>query len=468
MSGLSSPHLAGVLSVVGQMVGHFRILEEIGRGGMGVVYRAEDTHLGRAVALKMLPPDLTGDRDVCRRLAHEARAASSFTHPGIAAVYEFQEHPGGNFIVFEYVEGTTLRCWLNQHHFSIEEILEIGMQIADTLASAHDRGIVHRDLKPENIMLARGPEQMGRVKVLDFGVAKYRRPSAVATITDTQVLETMTNATAPGHVVGTLNYMSPEQVEGESVDSRSDLYALGLVLYELTTGVNPFVGKTILSTINSISNREPPSLMELNAVAPSELDRILRKCLRKRREERYQSARELLVDLSNLRKDLIPQAGLPSNTRNTAAPALPLSISRSTARGLFALFQIGYLTMYGAAFYKLPELLARLESEPAHRLKYLIIFSFICGPPLRLFLLTAIAFDYPDLGRKFRLLFPVVLATDLAWAASPLLLLDKLGGLTILASAALAFFPFSQRTVLYSAYSSRGGYSSSIRPRVSF
>ena len=314
-------------------------------------------------------------------------------------------------------------------------------------------------------MLARGPELPGRVKVLDFGVAKLRPPSATATIEGKECSETMTNATAAGFMVGTVNYMSPEQVEGEQVDARCDLYAVGLVLYELTTHVNPFVGRTVLSTIRNISGQDPPPVIERNPVAPSELERILRKCLRKRREERYQSARELLVDLSNLRKDLAPGVTQPTSTERTHSAALPLGISRDAARGLFALFQIGYLSMYAAAFFKLAEVFARLEYEPAHRLKYGIVISVICGPPLHLFMLTAVAFDYPDLGRKFRQLFPAVLAIDLAWAASPLLLFDKLEGLTILASAALAFFPFSQRTVLNSAYSPSGGHTSAIRTR---
>ncbi len=442
----------------------YELEREIGRGGMGRVYRALDTHLGRIVALKKLPLEVTHDAELRRRLAREARAASALSHPGVATVYEFVEQPDESFIVFEYVEGLTLRERLSQRRFTTEEVLDIGLQLADALATAHDRGIVHRDLKPENIMLTPGPERPGRTKILDFGLAKLRRPVTPAALAGAGAEETGTVTTAAGLLVGTINYMSPEQLEGEPVDARSDLYALGLVLYELATGVNPFVGATATSTIAKILKDEPAPVHQRNPVAPAELDRILRKCLRKRPEERYQSARELLVDLHNLRRELTPATGRAAPVARVA-PAVPLAISRGLVRALLGLIQMAYLVMYSAAFYKFAEFLARLETGPAHNMRFLLLISAVCGPAVRVYLLTALSFDYADLGRKFRWLFPGLLALDLAWAASPLVLLPELGGFLIAATAVLAFLPFSQRTLVYSAYASSGGRISSLTPR---
>jgi len=262
--------------------------------------------------------------------------------------------------------------------------------------------------------------------------------------------------------------MSPEQLEALPVDSRSDIYSLGLVLYELAAGTNPFVGKTPPSTIANILKLDPPPIPQHNPLVPAELDRVLRKCLRKDREERYQSARELYVDLARLRRDSSGQDHHLPIPVSPIEPAPALMISRSLARQLFALIQVAYLAMYSVPFYKFNEFYSRLESGPARVVRYAIAIALICGPPVRLYLLTAVIFDYPDLGRKFRILFPFLVVMDLAWSASPLLLLDALKGLTIVASAALAFLPFSQRTILSAAYAMRGGRSSVAWPRSIF
>jgi len=450
--------------MIGQTLHHYVIRERIGAGGMGVVYRADDTRLGRPVALKMLATEYNHNPELKRRLAREARAASALSHPGVATVYDFHEDETGSYIVFEFVEGTTLRDWGAKHRCTFAEILNLATQLADTVAAAHDRGIVHRDLKPANIMLTPSPDPPGRIKILDFGLAKLHRSPVLASLDGESVEQTASISTREGVLVGTVNYMSPEQLQALPVDARSDLYSLGLVLYELATGTNPFVGMTLPSTIANILKLEPPSIRERNPVFPAEMDRILQKCLRKDCEERYQSARELFVDLAKLRKDSsVHGTRLPSSIR-AVEPAPALTISRSLARGLFALMQVAYLMMYSVPFYKFAEFYNRLENGPAHSLRYAIGLSLVCGTAIRLYLLTAVAFDYEDLGRKFRLLFPFLLAVDLAWSASPLLLLDKLKGLAIVASAALAFLPFSQRTVLSTAYTSRGGRSSAIRP----
>ena len=271
--------------------GRYKVEREVGRGGMGVVLRAYDTRLNRLVALKMLPSNTTHDSELRRRLAAEARAASALSHPGIATVYDFVEQGEGSFIVYEYVEGRTWRKELARARFTTDEILDASAQLADALAAAHSHGIVHRDLKPENIMSVPDDYSPGRVKILDFGLAKHLH--APPSFEEENAAETVSIATSQGLLVGTVNYMAPEQLEGQPVDARTDIYALGLVLYEMATGTNPFLGRTPPSTIANILKVEAPSLRQYTPTAPAELDRILLKCLHKRPEERYQSAREL-------------------------------------------------------------------------------------------------------------------------------------------------------------------------------
>jgi len=278
----------------------YKVEQEVGRGGMGVVLRAYDTRLNRAVALKMLPSNTTHDSELCRRLAAEARAASALSHPCIATVYDFVEQGERSFIVYEFVEGRTWRNELARARFTTDEILDASAQLADALAAAHSHGIVHRDLKPENIMSVSDDYSRGRAKLLKIGLAKHLH--AALPLGEENAAETVAMATSAGLLVGTVNYMAPEQLEGQSVDARPDIYALGLVLYEMATGANPFLGRTPSSTIANILKQEAPSLRLHIPTAPAELDRVLQKCLRKRPEERYQSARELLADLRNLRR----------------------------------------------------------------------------------------------------------------------------------------------------------------------
>jgi len=296
------------------IVGRYRVEQEVGRGGMGVVLRAYDTHLHRTVALKMLPSNTSRNSELCRRLAAEARAASALSHPCIATVYDFVEQGERSFIVYEYVEGCTWRKALARARFTTDEILDASAQLADALVAAHSHGIVHRDLKPENIMSVLEDISRGRVKILDFGLAKHLH--APMSLGQESTSETVSIATSPGLLIGTVNYMAPEQLEGQSVDARTDIYALGLVLYEMVTGANPFLGRTPPSTIANILKQEAPPLRQLIPTAPAELDRILQKCLRKRPEERYQSARDLLVDLQNARRLGAEGAGTEQPTEN--------------------------------------------------------------------------------------------------------------------------------------------------------
>ena len=277
------------MSPVRRQLGHYQILSELGAGGMGEVYLARDTRLGRQAAIKVLPANVAADPDRMQRFIHEARMASALNHPNVATIYDVGESDGIPFIAMEYVEGQTLAGKIGGRSMAPREILDIGIQIADALDAAHTKGITHRDIKPANVMLT----SRGQVKVLDFGLAKTTRgESQPATSDMVTVLKT-----EPGLVLGTVQYMSPEQVLGRDVDHRSDIFSLGVVLYEMATGRPPFAGTTSTETMDRILHTQPGSM------AFAETDRIVRKCLEKDRERRYQTARDLVVDLRNLQRD---------------------------------------------------------------------------------------------------------------------------------------------------------------------
>jgi non-specific serine/threonine protein kinase len=290
-------------SLVGQRVSHYRVTRKLGSGGMGVVYEAEDTNLGRLVALKFLPPDMAGDAPVLERFQREARAASALNHPNICTVYAIGEYEQQHFIVMELLEGRTLVEMIQEKAIDIGQLLELGIQIADALESAHAKGIVHRDIKPANLFV----NTRGQAKILDFGLAKMEqacRPTDAGAASEMNTMSGTGPLTAVGTTLGTVSYMSPEQARGQLTDARTDLFSLGTVLYQMATGALPFEGETSAVIFDAILNREPATISRTNPALPAELDRILGKALEKDRSLRYQSATDLKTDLVRLRRDL--------------------------------------------------------------------------------------------------------------------------------------------------------------------
>src|SRR5215813_4974710 len=287
-------------SLVGQTIGHYKISEPIGTGGMGEVYLATDVVAGRKAALKLLPLQFTADADRLKRFQQEARAVVGLNHPNILTVYEIGEDHSIHYIASELIEGETLRDRLARGPIQLSEALDVAIQTASALAAAHQAGIVHRDIKPENIMLR--PD--GYVKVLDFGLAKLTEQESREG-GDTTAPTLAKIDTDPGTILGTANYMSPEQAQGRPVDARADIFSLGVLIYEMASGRQPFGGESPAAIIAAVLKTEPSPLARFEPETPAELQRAVTKALRKDREDRYQTAKDLLIDLKSLREDLV-------------------------------------------------------------------------------------------------------------------------------------------------------------------
>src|ERR1700678_1805297 len=335
--------------MLGETVSHYRVVEKIGGGGMGVVYKAEDTRLGRFVALKFLPDEISSQLPVLDRFRREARAASALNHPNICTVYDVGEEDGRAFLAMEFLEGQTLKHRIDGKPLPIDYALDLGIQIADALDAAHGKGIVHRDIKPANIFITKTRQ----AKLLDFGLAKIDpRRDLNATAGD----DTLKDLTSPGSALGTVAYMSPEQARGEELDGRTDLFSLGATLYEMTTGRQAFDGNTSAVIFESILNRNPAPPHQLNPDLPQQFERILDRSLEKDRDLRYQSAAEMRAEMKILKRTLDSQRSAaqasPVSGSTAAAPPVPaVPAQRPAAGGLrpYAILALASVLLAGLA-----------------------------------------------------------------------------------------------------------------------
>ncbi len=425
-----------------QISERYQVLSTIGQGGMGIVYRVRDRETDEVLALKLLKPDIARDGHMMERFKNELRLAHRITHKNVCRIYDFTPTSAAPYITMEFVDGESLRQKL-QHSgaLTIADAIQVMHQVCAGLREAHAQGIVHRDLKPENVML----DKSGGVKIMDFGVARSVEGSGTLTAV----------------LVGTPAYMSPEQALGLKVDCRADIYSLGLILYELLTGVTAFTATTPVALAMKQIHDTPVHPRELEPTLPATLEKTILRCLEKDPARRFQSVGDLERALSQHAGIAEMPTPLPQPSRTsvftTPTGELP-SVARAPCRALFGILQVMYLCFYFVALGRLEAvrsfLTARVPAAMEVILGVLLVTGML-GIATRLYLLTAVAFDYQGMGTQFRRIFVAILLLDSIWALCPVLLLPQLGtGLSLACIVPLVYLPFAQRTLVRMAYHS--------------
>ncbi|HET9217821.1 MAG TPA: serine/threonine-protein kinase [Terriglobia bacterium] len=413
----------------------YDILQELGRGGMGIVYKAMDRETSEFVALKVLRREVADDKFMMQRFKNELRIARKITHKNVCRIYEFTHVKDGPCISMEYVEGETVRSLLNRiGAFSVRSSLEMVRQICSGLREAHAQGVVHRDLKPENIMI----DREGGAKIMDFGVARIFTGHSMTTL---------------HAIVGTPSYMAPEQVEGREVDHRADIYALGLIVYEMLTGKEAFRADTPMAVAYKQVHEtaEPPR--KVDPGIPDAVEKLILRCMEKEPERRFQTVTELEQALGELGYGR-PTPAEPPRPVTDRKQRTTFIMARKRARLLMASIQVMYLIFYSLALYHLERVGEIMQASflvPVETALRVVSVLAMWGIATRVYVLSALAFDHPDFPKKFRWMFPFLWLLDSIWAASPLLLMDddKLRfGLTMAFVALLAYVPFSQKTLV--------------------
>jgi tRNA A-37 threonylcarbamoyl transferase component Bud32 len=410
----------------------YDILQEVGRGAMGIVYKATDRETSECVALKVLKPEVVEDQSMMHRFKREMLIARKITHRNVCRIYDFTQVSRGPCITMEFVEGETLRALLNRSGaLKLQSAIDITRQICSGLREAHAQGVAHRDLKPENLMIDRN----GNVKIMDFGVARLFANNAATTL---------------GMLVGTPAYMPPEQVEGRETDQRSDIYAFGLILYEMLTGSVVFKADTPLAVAYKQVHDPVPPPRSVDPSIPDTVQTLILRCLEKDPDRRFQTIDQLESAFTEMGyrppSASDPPAVVPARQNTT------FIMARRKARRLMMAVQVLYFSIYSAALYHAEAAGRELEQGfqiPGTVGVYIVIVLAMLGIATRLYLLSALVWDHPDLPKKFRRLFPALWLLDTIWAASPVLLLDWMRlGVILGCVAVLAYVPFSQKTLM--------------------
>jgi predicted Ser/Thr protein kinase len=416
----------------------YAVLEELGRGGMGIVYRVRDLETDDVVAVKVLRPDLGLDEHMIARFKTELKLSRRVTHRNVCRIHDINRYEDLTYISMEYVEGENLRHVLDRlGALNVRKGVELIRQICEGLQEAHAQGITHRDLKPENIML----DKAGNVKVMDFGIARLASKPA----------------TSPTQIMGTPAYMSPEQAEGKPVDARTDIYSLGLLMYETFTGRTAFAGDTPLAVALKQIREKPPDPRNVEPLLPASVENVILRCIEKDPAHRFQSLDEVIAALTSSMSTAIPTP-VPTNIPTTRPPWFPETayvLQPKPARALFLIIQAGYLALYGATlyFFNDAELLLEGMGLSFYVAAALILLPALFGIAARIFLISAAALNHPETGKQFWRLFPALFVLDMLWAASPLLLIPKIEiPLALAAVVGLAYLTFGQKTLVINAY----------------